>query len=264
MAYPLEAAQPVLASVDGWPIHLPDLKTALARIIERARERSGFTVFTLNLDHLVKLRANRAFRDVYARADLVTADGAPIAWLSRFQQAGIERTTGADMFIPLAMAAAKQRLPVYIFGSTMPVLTTAAETLRKASGGTIEFAGLTSPSANFDPCGAEADAAIEIIKASGAAICFVTLGAPKQEIFSARAVEKGCGAGFICVGAAADFIAKTQVRAPQVFQQYGLEWAWRLGNNPRRLGMRYAACAAVLFDVVFVAPLRQRVVRREI
>ena len=207
----------------------------------------------------MKLRSTPAFANAYRSADIVTADGAPIAWLSRMQTAGIERTTGADMFVPLAQAAASSGLPVFLFGATTAVLGKSAEALRAATNGTIEIAGMLAPSGSFDPMGREADAAIERINASGARLCFVALGAPKQEIFAARAVERGCVCGLVCVGAAVDFVAGSQVRAPKVFQQVGLEWAWRLANNPRRLAKRYADCARVLFDLAVMAPVRQQI-----
>ncbi len=264
MAYQNQTAERPLAHVDGWPIHLPNLSEAVERIIGRAKLGGGFTVFTLNVDHLVKLRTNRAFQDAYHRADMVTADGAPVAWLSRFQERGIERTTGADLFIPLATAAATADLPVYLFGSSTAVLEAASAALQKASRGRIRLAGLRSPSLNFDPVGAEADQAIDAVTASGARICYVLLSSPKPEIFAARAVARGCPAAFVCVGAAADFVAGKQIRAPLILQRYGLEWAWRLANNPRRLAKRYADCATVLFDVVCLAPLRLAVAGREI
>ncbi len=251
-----------LAIVDGWPVNLATLETAVARIIADARRQRGFTVFTLNLDHLVKLRTSAAFRDAYRTADFVTADGAPIAYLSRLQTPGVERTTGADMFVPLSQAAARAGISIYLFGSQPLVLAKASAVLDRETTGTIQVAGAHSPSAQFDPEGAEADDAIEQIKASGARLCFVMLGAPKQEVFAARAVALGCRAGFVCVGAAADFLAGAQVRAPLAFQRSGLEWAWRLGSNPRRLGRRYAECAQVLFDVAVVTPLRRRVLGR--
>ena len=264
MTHSPAAANPVLARVDGWPITVPDLGNAVAAIIERTRAVTGFCVFTLNLDHLVKLRSNPAFQDAYRRADIVTADGAPVAWLSRFQAAGVQRTTGADLFVPLSRAAASEGFSVYLFGSTTAVLTKTAAALKKETGGRIEIAGLSAPSASFDPAGREADAGIERIKLSGARLCFVALGAPKQEIFAARAMALGCPAGFVCVGAAVDFVAGSQVRAPLIFQRFGLEWGWRLATNPRRLAKRYADCARLLFDVAVIAPVRQQIAGREI
>ncbi|MBS0270217.1 MAG: hypothetical protein JSS54_14740 [Proteobacteria bacterium] len=92
---------PTLAYVDGWAINTPDMETAISRIIGRAKSRDAFTVFTLNLDHLVKLRSDERFRRVYSNADIVTADGAPVAWLARLQEPSIARATGSDMRLPL-------------------------------------------------------------------------------------------------------------------------------------------------------------------
>jgi len=258
----MTASSPVaniaLAHVDGWPITTPNLDVTMADTVARARAGYGFSLFTLNLDHLVKLRQLPAFRDAYRKAEIVTADGAPIAWLSRLQTTGIRRTTGADLFLPLVDAAAYNNLPVYLLGTTDAVLTRTVETLVRHTNGRITIAGVHAPAAAFDPWGAEGADAIERIKASGAAICFVALGAPKQELFSVRAVDQGARCGFICVGAALDFVAGAQVRAPVFFQRTGLEWAWRLATNPRRLAGRYARCAHLLFDVAVVSPLRQQ------
>jgi exopolysaccharide biosynthesis WecB/TagA/CpsF family protein len=274
MAYPAQSSVPLVsdrknvpqavARIDGWPINLETLPATIEHIIRMAKAQTGFTVFTLNLDHLVKLRTSTAFQDAYRRADLVTADGEPVAWLARFQAPGVLRTTGADLFVPVVKAASRNGLPIYLFGSTLAVLNKTQDRLMSETGDQLRVAGIASPSDHFDPEGAEADRAIDAITASGARLCFVALGAPKQEVLAARAVARGCKAGFICIGAAVDFVAGAQVRAPVAFQRYGMEWVWRLANNPRRLAKRYADCARVLIDVAVFAPMRASIARREI
>jgi exopolysaccharide biosynthesis WecB/TagA/CpsF family protein len=234
------------ARVDGWPINLPTLDGAVEQVIEAAERRESFSCFTLNLDHLVKLRDNADFQRAYRTARFVTADGEPVARIARRQWSEVERTTGADMLIPLCDGAAQRGIPVFFFGTADEVLESTVKAMQRHTGGKLIVAGTYSPPQGFDPNGAAADAAIEAIAASGAALCLVMLGAPKQEIFSARAVEKGVACGFVCVGAAADFIVGHQVRAPRALQSAGLEWAWRLAHNPSRLGMRYARCAMLL------------------
>lgn len=252
------AASPSLANIDGRGINCPNPAQAIADTIRRAKQAESFTLFTLNLDHLVKLRRSPAFRNAYASADIVTADGAPVAWLARMQSPTIERTTGADLLIPLAQAAAEARLPVFMFGTSADVMARAGQHLAQRSEGGLDIAGTMAPSASFDPEGPEADAAIERIRQSGARLCFIALGAPKQEIFADRARKAGVPCGFICIGAALDFIAGTQVRAPQVMRDNGLEWVWRLATNPRRLARRYADCAGLFLHLMLVAPLRGR------
>jgi exopolysaccharide biosynthesis WecB/TagA/CpsF family protein len=96
----------------------------------RVRAGRGFTLFTLNLDHLVKRRSDARFRDAYARADIVTADGQPVVQLARRGGAELERTTGADLVLPLCAAAAAEGAPIYLFGATEASLTTACARLK--------------------------------------------------------------------------------------------------------------------------------------
>ena len=229
---------------------------AVRAIAAAASRDDGFTVFTLNLDHLVKLRRCAKFRWAYARARFVTADGTPVARLAAQQNPKIERTTGADLVVPLAEAAARLELPVYFFGSTEEALARTARALNSRCAGHLDIVGEAAPPAGFDPEGPEADAAIARIEASGARLCFVALGAPKQEIFAARAVARGSSVGFVCVGAALDFLAGSQSRAPRLMQSTGLEWFWRLASNPRRMASRYALCAVLLAQITLLAPVR--------
>lgn len=247
-----------LAHVDGWPITLATLDDAVTSIADAAESGEGFSVVTLNLDHLVKLRSSAGFRSAYSSARFVTADGAPVARMARLHCTRIERTTGADLVVPLATEAARRGLPIFIFGSTAAVLGKAARDLAGRCDGALAIAGTEAPPQGFDPDSAEADAALDRIAASGAKLCFLALGAPKQEILAARAVARGIRVGFVSVGAALDFIAGAQIRAPETLRDSGLEWLWRLATNPRRLAMRYAQCALLLADLTLIGPLRQR------
>ncbi len=246
--------RPPIATVDGWAINVANQATAIDAIVPAAQAGGSFTVFTLNLDHLVKLRSSEAFKRAYRDATFVTADGEPVARLARRDDPNIIRTTGADLMLPLADACADAGLPVFLFGTSPGVLAKAGERLVQNTNGRLEITGTLSPPAGFDPEGPEADAAIERIAQSGARICFVALGAPKQEIFAARAQARGVKAGFVCIGASLDFLAGEQIRAPRAFQRAGLEWLWRLSSNPRRLAARYAQCALLLAELTLLTP----------
>jgi exopolysaccharide biosynthesis WecB/TagA/CpsF family protein len=254
--------RPPLALIDGWPLTVASLDETVQAIIGRAMRSENFTVNTLNLDHLVKLRKSATFRTAYRQATIVTADGAPIVWLARRQGATVERTTGADLVVPLVLEAARCQLPVYLFGSSDTVLANSGAALQAMTDGKLTICGAVSPPQGFDPNGPAADAAIDAMRTAGARLVFVALGAPKQEIFAARAMAAEVGAGLICIGAALDFIGGAQIRAPRLLQHYGLEWAWRLATNPRRLAMRYAQCAVVLADLAIVKPVMARSRRR--
>ncbi len=237
------------ASVDGWTVNIPTLDVAISQVIGAARAAESFSCFTLNLDHLVKLREDARFQRAYRAARFVTADGEPVARIARRQWPSVRRTTGADMMLPLCEAAAESDLPVYLFGTSTHVLETTIARLGEITGGKLRIAGYEAPPYGFDPESPAADACMDRIAASGARLCLVLLGAPKQELFAARAVERGVQCGFVCLGASADFVAGHQVRAPLALQTAGLEWAWRLASNPRRLGVRYARCAMLLASI---------------
>ncbi len=240
-----ESSWASVARVDGHAINVLNPQDAISAVRSRLRAHLGFTFATLNLDHLVKLRENAAFRAAYARATFVSADGAPIAALARTQVPHIRRATGADLLVPLCRMAAEEGIPVALFGSTEESLSRAAKTLRAAAPG-LEIAFIASPAFGFDPRSQDADAWGEKIAASGARLCFVCLGAPKQEVFADRMAQNHGGIGFVGVGAAADFLSGAQIRAPKLVRSIGMEWAWRLASQPRRLFARYAQCAALL------------------
>jgi exopolysaccharide biosynthesis WecB/TagA/CpsF family protein len=228
------------------------MSQTLSEIVRTVKEGQGFSVFTLNLDHCAKLRADPRFRAAYRHARFVTADGFPIVLLGRFSGASVQRTTGADLVEPLCGEAAREGLPIFLMGPNQRVIQQARAHLTRRYDG-LRVAGSYAPGPNFDSESIDADLAIEEIRQSGARICFLAVGAPRQEIFAARCLGHLPGVALVCVGATLDFIAGTQARAPQFFRNNGLEWLWRLSSNPRRLGMRYLRCAAAVPRLVLDA-----------
>jgi N-acetylglucosaminyldiphosphoundecaprenol N-acetyl-beta-D-mannosaminyltransferase len=232
-------------NVDGVTVNIGSLTEAVSSIVAAAENGDNFSVCTLNLDHVVQLQQKPEFRAAYRRARFVTADGFPIVVLSHLLGTPIARTTGADLAAPLCEAASKRGLPIFMFGSDTQTLDKTSVELRRRYEG-LQIAGTFSPSRDFDAYSAEADAAIAQIRASGAKLCFLALGAPRQELFASRCIDELDGTGCLCFGAALDFIAGTQIRAPMFTQRAGLEWAWRMFRDPRRLAPRYARCAAAV------------------
>lgn len=247
----------LLAVIDGQMINIPTIESGVRHAIGRLKAGLGFSFFTLNLDHLVKLREESAFRRAYSQATFVSADGAPVVRLARRQGAELVRATGADLVLPLCAAAQDEGVAIHLFGSSPDSLEAASLELKRRFP-RLHIAACESPPMGFDPTSPDAEAAARRIALSGAKICFLALGAPKQELFAAHAGQKHPGIGFVCIGAALDFISGRQVRAPLLFQKTGLEWFWRLANNPRRLGLRYARCALVFGDLAVLAPVRRR------
>jgi len=226
-------------------VNVPSKASLLSDIELRLKENRGFCIATLNLDHVVKFHQSRAFRDAYTRHSHVTADGNPIVWLSRLAGHSIGLVPGSELIDPVTEIAARLDAPVAFFGSTQASLDSAALALARRHAG-LSVAAKIAPTMEFDPQGAEADACIDTIRASGARICFLALGAPKQEIFAIRAHEKLPDIGFLSIGAGLDFISGAKTRAPEFIRAFGGEWLWRLAANPRHLAGRYGACIAIL------------------
>lgn len=238
-----------VAVVDDQPINIATMSALIGRLMDLCRRNEGFTVFTLNLDHLVKRRRDARFKAAYSRATLVTADGWPVAAIARRQGVRVDRVTGADLVDPLCEAAAANHVPVFLFGSTVPSLEGAAHSLRKRYP-RLDIRGMEAPPMGFNPTSSEAEAMAARIAATGAKLCFVALGAPKQELFADAMAQRFPQLGFLCIGAALDFVSGHQKRAPKLVQKLNVEWFWRMAGDPRRLAVRYGSCALVLGDVL--------------
>jgi exopolysaccharide biosynthesis WecB/TagA/CpsF family protein len=233
-----DAATPVFVGIASQAALLADLETLM-------RAGEGFAVATLNLDHLVKLRRSAAFQQAYAQHSHVTADGMPVVWLHRLAGRRIDLVPGSDLVRPLAALAAAMRIPVALFGSTPAVLERAAVRLRAEAPG-LCIVDCIAPPHGFDPDGPEAAAFLDRLAASGARLCFLALGAPKQERLALRGRKLMPACGFVSIGAGLDFVAGHERRAPPWVRRLAMEWAWRLAGNPRRLARRYLDCALIL------------------
>ncbi|WP_349038318.1 WecB/TagA/CpsF family glycosyltransferase [Pseudotabrizicola sp. 4114] len=237
-------------------VNMPDQPSLLAEIRSRFRGGRGFSLATLNLDHLVKLRASTSYRATYAAQDLIVADGNPIVWLSRLARRPVALVPGSDLLRPLLQLAADEGMPVAFYGSSPEVLAQAATRLA-AELPTLRLVWTGAPAMGFDPTGLEADAALHAMQAAGARLCIVSLSAPRQETFAAYGRRHAPQIGFCGFGAGLDFIAGQQVRAPTWVRRLALEWLWRALSAPRRMIPRYTACIAILPEQI-AAALRQR------
>lgn len=220
------------------------------------RAGEGFALATINVDHLVKLKASSEFRTAYAAQDLVVADGNPIVWLGKLAGEKLDLIPGSDMVLPLARQAAEMGVKVALLGSTEEALSAAAQGLKEQVPG-LEVVARIAPAMGYDPDGPQAEADLQAVAQSGARLCFLALGAPKQERLAARGRSVAPQVGFASIGAGLDFIAGTQTRAPKWVRSLAMEWAWRLGTNPGRLAKRYAQCFAILPGQIQMA-LKQR------
>ncbi|WP_347267185.1 WecB/TagA/CpsF family glycosyltransferase [Paracoccus sp. (in: a-proteobacteria)] len=226
-------------------INCHDSAALLAAVRQRLQDGQGFAIATLNVDHLQRLGEDGAFRRAYGAHDLVCADGNPIVWLSRIARRPVALAPGSDLVLPLAAEAAHAGQGVALIGSSEDSLALAAQEMQRRLPG-LRIALTVAPGFPFDPMGAEAADIIARIRDSGARLCFLALGAPRQEIFAIRARDALGDVGFASIGAGLDFLSGHQRRAPRLVRRIKLEWLWRMLSNPRRLLARYARGFAIL------------------
>lgn len=230
-----------------------DWQQSVDRITEWASRHQSRYVCLCNVHTVVTARRDPGFNWAVNRADLVTPDGAPIAWYLRWR--GFpeqQRISGSELMWKCCARAAEEGLSVFLYGGS-------AETLKRLSlrlireFPTLKLAGCHAPP--YRPLTPEEDErVVRSIERSNAHIVFVSLGCPKQEAWMA-AHQSRIYSVMIGVGAAFDFHAGVVKRAPQWMQDAGLEWLHRLLSEPRRLWRRYLVtntlfCAYLLGELL--------------
>jgi N-acetylglucosaminyldiphosphoundecaprenol N-acetyl-beta-D-mannosaminyltransferase len=198
----------------------------------------GGSIFTPNVDHVVQVEHNVRFREAYEKVALSVVDGQLLVWASHLLGTPLpEKISGSDLMVPLARRAAERRWRVYLLGGAPGVADLAANELRKQFN--IDIVGTDAPFVT--PLGTPVDGQIVIDRIAKARphLLFAAFGAPKQELFLhnvAAMIRPAVGIG---VGAGFDFVAGRVKRAPRWISQAGVEWVYRLAQEPRRLAKRY-------------------------
>ena len=211
---------------------------AIDAIVRLVRDGRGGAVFTPNVDHVVQAEHDEAFRAAYGRAALSLVDGTPVLWAARLLGTPLpEKLSGSDLFEPLLERAASERMRVVLLGGGPGVAELAAKNLREQLP-ELQVVDTLAPRLGLSATDEE-HACVERLIRAKADLIFVCLGAPKQELFSDRNRQALAPAVLVCFGAAVDFAAGTVPRAPAWVSRVGLEWAFRLGREPRRLAARY-------------------------
>lgn len=223
----------------GMPMNsvtVPELLEDFGRHIDAGRQ--GFVV-TPNVDHVVEHGQNADFRAVYQDAAYSLVDGAYVLWASKLLGKPVkEKISGSDLIYWLSEYAAEQGYSIFLFGALDGVAESAAKVLEERYPG-LKVAGTYSPPYGFEKDEATNQEAIARIRESGADICFVALGAPKQDLWNWRNHEATGAKLCLGVGASFDFVAGRIRRAPVWMQRLGLEWVWRIFQEPVRMGQRY-------------------------
>jgi len=220
------------------PIDVVDFAGAIDAIDRLIAEKKGGTVFTPNVDHIVMAEHDERFRTAYRAAALSLVDGTPVLWASRLLRTPLpQKISGSDLVMPLLERAAERGHRVYFLGGAPGVADLAKSKLEAALPG-IQIVGTDASRIDVNVPVEDDEVAARIQRAAPDLI-LVALGAPKQEIWSYTRAERLKPAVLIGVGASLDFVAGIQKRAPSWMSKVGLEWLFRLAQEPRRLAARY-------------------------
>lgn len=224
------------ASVNGARLFRGDMQHLLEKIDQLSKSGRVECVVTPNVDHVLLLRADARWRRVFANASLRIVDGFPLVLLSKILGGkGIQRLTGADLLPEVLDRAASRGWRVAVIGGS----DEAVDGLRgsplgqRADVGVFPLPMLTAPD---DPASRET---IQQLRAFHPNVSFVCLGAPKQELWIEAWASELPNGVYVGAGASIDFLVGTLKRAPSIIQNSGLEWAWRLAQDPKRLAHRY-------------------------
>ncbi len=221
------------------PINNLTLEETLSNIGAHIEAGKQGYVVTPNVDHAVEYAKNELFRQAYQNACFVLADGVPLLWAGKlFGKPIKEKISGSDLLYWLSDYAAQHGHSIFLLGAAEGVGEEAGRILQETYPG-LKVAGTYSPPLGFEKDPVENQKAIDAIKESGAAICYTALGAPKQDLWNWQYhAETGAN---LClgIGASLDFVSGRVRRAPVWMQRCGLEWTWRILQEPVRMGKRY-------------------------
>ena len=215
------------------------LTDVLQRVEDFITEKKTAYIVTPNVDHIIRLRKDPEFREIYEHADLVLTDGAIIPWAACFLGAPLkESISGVDLFPRLCEIASQRGWRLFFLGGREGAADKAAQVLRNKYQG-LDIVGTYCPPLGFEKDNAENINIVRMIKAAKPDIIFVGLGAPKQEKWIYRYRSQYQVPVSIGIGVSFEFISGIVKRAPLWMRKAGLEWFWRLMMEPRRLWKRY-------------------------
>ncbi|MEM8667034.1 MAG: WecB/TagA/CpsF family glycosyltransferase [Planctomycetota bacterium] len=238
-----------LERCDIWqvPFDRVRLDQAVDRIQELVARGTPSYVITANLNYVMLHHQLPELQQVTRDADLILADGQPIVWRSRRTSQPLpERVAGSELIYPLAERASNLGWGVYFLGGQPGVAQTCAERLQKQFPG-MRIAGVESPPYRR-LTSEEQEQQIARIQQAKPELLLVAFGQPKGDLWIHEHF-RACGVPVsIQLGASFDFIAGTAQRAPKIWQKLGMEWAYRMLRDPKRLVPRYVANAKFLFQ----------------
>lgn len=243
---PLSAGTTSTASGSAGRVRLAGLEfdrlseeEVVQHVIEALQVGRGGWIATPNIDICRQARRSPADHALVESATLIVPDGMPLLWASRLRNERLpERVTGSSLIHSLTSAAERSGQSIYLLGGKPGVPELAGTELSHRYPG-LKVVGTDAPPVGFEETAEGVTAIRDSLLLAMPDIVYVGLGFPKQERLIAQLVPALPQAWFVACGAAIPFAAGTLPRAPKWMQRSGLEWAFRLLREPRRLFRRY-------------------------
>ena len=215
-------------------------------------------VVTPNVQHIDLLSRDREFWSAYHGASLIIADGVPVVWASVLLGRRLKaRVAGSDILPAFCSTAARKGYKLFFLGAGPGIAARAADRLTDKNPGLL-VCGTYSPPFGFEHDAGENDKIVGLIRDRRPDALFIGLGTPKSEQWAWKHLIALGVPVVLCVGAGFDFVAGSKKRAPRWMQASGLEWFYRLIQEPGRLWKRYLAGNAR-----FLILLAKEIVKRE-
>ena len=246
-----------LVAILGIPFHSISLRGAVDRVEAMIADGGSHYVVTPNVDFLVKAQRDDNLRSILVHADLVLCDGKPIVWASRLLGGVLPaRVAGSDLIPRLLKRAEEKGWRVFLLGGSPEVGSDAARLVAAAYPALGELAHYSPP---FRPLDEMDDAdIIARVHAAKPDLMLVCFGCPKQEKWITRHRLALAVPVMIGAGATIDFLAGRMARAPVWMRRSGMEWLFRLLQEPTRLAKRYADDFLHFFPAILLQRWRQR------
>lgn len=226
-------------SVLGTQIDAVTMAEAIAAFEQFIGRRHPALAFSLNVDICMKIRRDLELQKIFAQTDLVLVDGTPMMWAARFLGSALPgRVSGADFLPAFCRVAADRGYRLFLLGGLPGVAERAKQWLQSSCPG-AQVVGVYAPPLGFEHDERENARIVSMVRAASPDVLFVAFGAPKDQKWLFRFREALQVPISMGVGSSFDYLAGRLKRAPQWVQRCGLEWTYRLAQEPRRLWRRY-------------------------
>lgn len=234
----------------GTPVDVMSMQESIANIDQAIQEDKFLQHVVVNVAKIVNMQNDPVLAESVRECDLINIDGMGVVWGARFLGHKVtERVAGIDLFMELIKLSEQKNYPVYLLGAKQEVLESLVEILKQ------RFPNLPLAGYNNGYFWDDEEAVVKDIQGSGAKLLFVAITSPKKENFINR-WKDDLGVNFVMgVGGSFDVIAGKVKRAPKWMQEAGLEWFYRMIQEPRRMFKRYfttnSKFAAMLLQAKF-------------